>query len=277
VGFVNGSTNGKTDGYTMTLGHEWHEMMSDTYPNTAWNGPGGENSDECAWIQPGQTGGAANVSFGSFGSYAEQASWSNDTNGCAISHQILTHGGGQGNTVTVTNPGNQSGTVGTAASLQIKAGDSASGQTLTYTATGLPAGLSISSAGLISGTPTTAGTDNVTVTAKDTTGASGNTSFTWTVSTAGGGGGGTVTVTNPGSQVWITGYQFGGLQIKATDSKSLALKFTATGLPAGMTISATGDITGTPTTAGTYTVKVTATDTGGGTGNTTFTFTIYGF
>ena len=56
-----------------------------------------------------------------------------------------------GNTVTVTSPGNQTGTVGTAASLQVSATDSASGQTLTYSATGLPAGLSISSSGLITG------------------------------------------------------------------------------------------------------------------------------
>ena len=49
-------------------------------------------------------------------------------------------GGGTGNTVTVTNPGSQSSTVGTAASLQVHATDSASGQTLTYSATGLPAG-----------------------------------------------------------------------------------------------------------------------------------------
>jgi hypothetical protein len=86
-----------------------------------------------------------------------------------------------GNTVTVTSPGNQTGTVGTAASLQVHGTDSASGQTLTYSATGLPAGLSISSSGLISGTPTTAGTSSVTVTAKDTTGASGSASFTWTI------------------------------------------------------------------------------------------------
>jgi hypothetical protein len=96
--------------------------------------------------------------------------------------------GGGGNTVTVTNPGNQSGTVGTAASLQINASDSATGQTLTYSATGLPAGLSINAAsGLISGTPTAAGTSNVTVSASDTTGAAGTASFTWTVSGGGGG------------------------------------------------------------------------------------------
>jgi hypothetical protein len=86
------------------------------------------------------------------------------------------------NTVTVTNPGAQAGTVGTAASLQVQASDSAAGQTLTYSATGLPAGLAISSAGLISGTPTTAGNSNVTVTATDGTSASGAASFTWTIS-----------------------------------------------------------------------------------------------
>jgi hypothetical protein len=87
-----------------------------------------------------------------------------------------------GNTVTVSSPGNQTGTVGTAASLKVSGTDSASGQTLTFSATGLPAGLSISSSGQISGTPTTAATSNVTVTATDTTGAKGSASFTWTIS-----------------------------------------------------------------------------------------------
>ncbi|HEX3392357.1 MAG TPA: putative Ig domain-containing protein [Solirubrobacteraceae bacterium] len=91
-------------------------------------------------------------------------------------------GSGPGNTVTVTNPGGQTATVGTATSLQIQASDSASGQTLTYGAAGLPAGLSInSSTGLISGTPSTAGSSTVTVTATDPTRAKGSTTFTWTV------------------------------------------------------------------------------------------------
>ncbi|NUP47185.1 MAG: hypothetical protein HOW97_07700 [Catenulispora sp.] len=83
--------------------------------------------------------------------------------------------------VTVTNPGNQSGTLGSAASLQIQATDTAGG-TLSYTAGGLPAGLSINtSTGLISGTPTATGTSSVTVTATDSTGPSGTASFSWTI------------------------------------------------------------------------------------------------
>src|SRR5579863_5784382 len=105
--------------------------------------------------------------------------------------QVYASAGTGANTVTVTTPPAQSSTVGSAASLQVQASDSASGQTLTYSAAGLPAGLSINSTtGLISGTPTTAGTSNVTVTAKDTTGATGSASFSWTVSTSSGGGSG---------------------------------------------------------------------------------------
>jgi hypothetical protein len=98
----------------------------------------------------------------------------------------LVAGTGTGNTVTVTNPGNRSSTVGTAVSLQVSGTDSSAGQTLTYSASGLPAGLSISSSGLISGTFTTPGTSSVTVTATDTTGARGSASFSWVVSSASG-------------------------------------------------------------------------------------------
>ncbi|MDP9167195.1 MAG: putative Ig domain-containing protein [Actinomycetota bacterium] len=93
-------------------------------------------------------------------------------------------GGGTGNTVTVNNPGSQSGTVGAPASLQVSAVDSG-GATLTYTATGLPPGLSInSSTGLVSGTPTSSGGFNVTVGAHDATGAAGSATFTWTIANA---------------------------------------------------------------------------------------------
>ncbi|MFJ9605564.1 M4 family metallopeptidase [Kitasatospora sp. NPDC101176] len=88
--------------------------------------------------------------------------------------------------VTVTNPGNQSTALNGSVNLQIKAtGGTAP---LSYSASGLPAGLSINaSTGVISGTATAAGTSNVTVTATDSAGKSGNTSFTWTVTGGGGG------------------------------------------------------------------------------------------
>jgi endo-1,4-beta-xylanase len=113
--------------------------------------------------------------------------------------------GNNGNIVSVTNPGSQTSTVGTAASVQIQATDSGSGQTLTYSATGLPAGLSISSStGLISGTPTTAATSSVTVTAKDGTNASGSASFSWTVNPKSGGG--TCHVTYTRNSEWPGGF-----------------------------------------------------------------------
>jgi hypothetical protein len=117
-------------------------------------------------------------------------------------------GGGGTNTVTVNNPGNRTGTVGSATSLQMTGTDSQSGQTLTWSATGLPAGLSInSSTGLISGTPTTVATYTPTVKATDTTGAFGTTSFTWTISGGGGGGGCSgQKLANPGFESGDTGW-----------------------------------------------------------------------
>ena len=150
--------------------------------------------------------------------------------------------------MTVTNPGSQTSTVGSPVSLQMQGADSASGQTLTWSATGLPAGLSISSSsGLISGTPTTAGPSPVTVTATDTTGASGSASFSWTVNSPAAN---TVTVTNPGSQTSTVGSPV-SLQMQGADSASgQTLTWSATGLPAGLSISSSGLISGTPTTAG---------------------------
>jgi O-glycosyl hydrolase len=140
-----------------------------------------------------------------------------------------TGSGGGGNTVTVTNPGSQTGTVGTAVSLQVHATDSGTGQTLSYTATGLPAGLTIAPAtGLISGTPTTAGTNSVTVTATDGTGASGSASFTWTISSSGGGGGGTCQVVYQTQSQWAGGF-VAGITITNTGTATISgwtLKFT---------------------------------------------------
>ncbi|WP_329288609.1 M4 family metallopeptidase [Streptomyces pseudovenezuelae] len=68
-----------------------------------------------------------------------------------------------------------------AVSLQLDAYTTNSDATLTYAATGLPDGLTISPGGLISGTPTTLGTGDVTVTVTDSTGASASDTFSWQI------------------------------------------------------------------------------------------------
>jgi serine protease len=84
-----------------------------------------------------------------------------------------------------------------------------------------------------------------------------------------------VTVTNPGSKTATIGTPF-SLQIQATDSASgQTLTYSATGLPAGLAIhTATGLISGTPTTVQTASVTVTAKDTTNATGTATFPITV---
>jgi Malectin domain/Putative Ig domain len=85
----------------------------------------------------------------------------------------------------------------------------------------------------------------------------------------------TVTVTSPGAQSWIVGTA-ASLQIQASDSASgQTLTYSATGLPAGLSInSGTGLISGTPTAASSGSITVTAQDTTGASGSATFTWTV---
>jgi broad specificity polyphosphatase/5'/3'-nucleotidase SurE len=111
----------------------------------------------------------------------------------------------------------------------------------------------------------------VSVSARDTTGASGVATFTWTVTVAAN----KVTVTNPGNQSSRVGRSL-TLQIHATDSATgQTLTYSASGLPTGLHMSATtGAISGMPTVVGTYSTKVTVSDTTGATGTASFTWTV---
>jgi hypothetical protein len=169
---------------------------------------------------------------------------------------------------TVDNPGNQSGETGTAVNLAISASD-ANGDPLTYSATGLPAGLSINAtSGVISGNPSTAGVSNVTVTVSDGED-SAATSFSWTLVDPNA----APSITNPGDQSGETGTAV-NLPISASDANGDSLTYSATGLPAGLSINAsTGVITGNPTTAGVSNVTVTVSD-GEDSAATSFSWTI---
>ena len=196
VGFVNGSANGKLDGYTMTLGHEWHEMMSDMFPAGGWtNHTGGtyngqENSDECAWLSPGTAGGAANITF-STGTFAEQASWSNDTGNCAISHAILTHGGG-GGTPTASFSFTTSGLTATFTDTSTDSGGTIGSHSWNFGDGGT------STATNPSHTYTAAGSYTVTETVADSVNTSATSTATKTVTVSSGGGGSSQLLGNTG-------------------------------------------------------------------------------
>jgi len=220
VGFVNGSANGKLDGYTMTLGHEWHEMMSDMFPAGGWtNHTGGsyngqENSDECAWLSPGTAGGAANVAF-STGTFAEQASWSNDTANCAISHAILTHGGGGGGTPTANFSFTTNGLVASFTDTSTDSGGTIGTHSWTFGDGGT------STAANPSHTYAAAGTYSVTETVADSVNTTATNSTTKSVTVTSSGGGGN-TLTNG---VAVTG-------LSGTSGMSSVYTFT---VPAGAT------------------------------------------
>jgi hypothetical protein len=86
-GFVNGSA-GTLDGISIVYGHEYAETITDQFPAGGWTDTSGaENADKCAWISPGRTGGAGNITL-STGSFPVQSTWSNLANsgrgGCVL-------------------------------------------------------------------------------------------------------------------------------------------------------------------------------------------------
>ncbi|GGP83783.1 S8 family peptidase [Saccharothrix coeruleofusca] len=99
--------------------------------------------------------------------------------GTGSPNKLLFTGDSTAEAPSLSNPGNQAGTVDVPVSLQLSAFGGTTPRT--FTASGLPTGLSISETGLISGTPTATGSFPVTVTVTDASGRTGTTSFTWTV------------------------------------------------------------------------------------------------
>ena len=141
-------------------------------------------------------------------------------------------------------------------------------QPVTYSASSLPPGLSVSSSGQITGTPTTIGASQASVTAS--AGPPTAISFTWYVH-------GTLSLT-PATVTSIAGDPV-VLQVRDTDADVGATGytppvFTASGLPAGMAINSSGLITGWAQTPGTYKITVSAIDGLDATGTTTITWTV---
>ncbi len=141
--------------------------------------------------------------------------------------------------VALNIPPDQSNNAGDAVSLALSATNSTT-YTPSYSVSGLPTGLSLSS-GVISGTLTQGGFWQPTVTVS--AGAYSDTeSFAWSVASS-------ITLTDPGDQFNNSGDSV-SLQLQASDSAPGTLTYSASNLPAGLSLgSSSGLISGTITAA----------------------------
>src|SRR5205085_11264263 len=147
-------------------------------------------------------------------------------------------------TITVTNPANTSGTVSAPFSEQFSQSGAVGGATFT-TASTLPAGLTLSTSGLLSGTPTQTGTFGIVVHVVDGNGCAANgATYNLVIGCQ------TITVTNPGVATGAAGSAFS--QTFTQTGGIGTVTFSESGaLPTGLTFhTATGVLAGTPTSGG---------------------------
>ncbi len=173
----------------------------------------------------------------------------------------LLEGGGMSALPVITSATSASGSVGATFSYQITATNSP----WRYDATGLPTGVALNSrTGLISGTPTTAGSYAITLQATNRRG-TGTANLAATISA-----GSAPVISSAATASGTAGNAF-SYQITASNSPS---SYGATGLPSGLSVSSTtGLISGTPSASGTSTVTLSASNSAG-TGTASLAITI---
>jgi len=167
-------------------------------------------------------------------------------------------------TITVDTAALPAATVAVAYSQTVTASGGTAPYSYVVTAGALPAGVSLSPAGVLSGAPTQGGAFAFTVTATDSSGGSGPFSGSRAL---------TLAVNAPSIAITPTTLPNGQFQTAYSQALSAsggvapyAFAVTAGALPAGVTLSSAGVVSGTPTVSGTFNFSVTATDASGGTG-----------
>ena len=149
-------------------------------------------------------------------------------------------------------PPSGSGVVGTAYTSFTYTATGSPAPTFTVTSGALPTGLSLSTGGVISGTPTAVGTFTGIVTASNGIGTAATQNFSITVNQV-------PAFTNaPPSSAGVVGAAYTSFTYTATGSPAPTFTVTSGALPTGLSLSTGGVITGTPTVVGTFTGTVTA-------------------
>lgn len=138
---------------------------------------------------------------------------------------------------------------------------SASGGTAPYsyavTAGAVPAGLNLSGAGLLSGTPTTPGSYNFTVTATDSINATGARAYTLVVSAP------TLVLFPPSLPAGAVGGAYNQTLSSSGGTGPYQYALVSGALPIGMSLSSAGVLSGTPRNDGTFSLSIRSTDANG--------------
>lgn len=160
------------------------------------------------------------------------------------------------------------GSGGVAYSQALTANGGVASYTYSLSAGALPPGIALSSAGNLSGTPTISGNFNFTVTATDSVGFTGSQAYAFSVAAP------TITIT-PATLPAATGSIAYSQPLSASGGNGGYTYSLTTGtLPPGIALSSAGVISGTPTTTGSYSFTVRATDGFGFTGSQAYTVTV---
>ena len=158
--------------------------------------------------------------------------------------------------ITITLPQLPSGTLGIAYSQMFNASGGAAPYTWSISSGALPAGLSLSTAGVLSGTPTATGSFTFTVAVSDSSSPALTATASYTVVIAAG----PVAITPPSLVPGQVGVTYSQTLVAAGGTAPYSWTVASGSLPAGLTLSTAGVLSGTPTTAGTFTFTATVTD-----------------